>query len=119
MLKLLANENFPLKSISYLIEKGFDVKGIGIHSPSILDSEVMKIAIEEERIILTFDRDYGELIFKHNYKPEHGVIYLRLTEYTPTEPGEIIESILMDKDIDVKRALTVVDSTHVLRQRKY
>ncbi len=34
----------------------------------------MTIAINEERTILTFDRDYGELTFKHNYKPEKGVI---------------------------------------------
>lgn len=37
MMKLLANENFPYKSVSYLIEKGYDVKGIGIDNLSILD----------------------------------------------------------------------------------
>mgnify|MGYP001156213051 CR=1 FL=1 len=79
-MRLLANENFPLKSVIYLKEKGYDVKAIGIDNSGIMDEEVMDIAIREERLILTFDRDYGELIFKHNYRPQKGVIYLRIKE---------------------------------------
>jgi predicted nuclease of predicted toxin-antitoxin system len=58
-------------------------------NPSIMDAEIIAIAISEERMILTFDRDYGELIFRHNHKPEKGVIYLRLDEYEPEQPGRI------------------------------
>lgn len=99
-------------------EKGFDVLSIGENNPSILDSEVMTIAIREERIIVTFDRDYGELIFKNNYKPENGVIYLRFDEYSPEEPGIIVENILNNSSINLHRTLTVVDK-HGIRQRKY
>lgn len=56
-MKLLANENFPYASIYYLRDKGYDVLSIGIDNPSILDSEIMNIAINEERTVLTFDRD--------------------------------------------------------------
>ncbi len=117
-MKLLANENFPYKSIYYLKEKGYDVISIGMDNPSIMDSEIMSIAINEERTILTFDRDYGELIFRHNYKPEKGVIYLRLDEYEPQQPGLIIEGILTNTEIDLTRALTVIDKNGI-RQRKY
>lgn len=54
----------------------------------------MAIAIEEGRTILTFDRDYGELIFKYNYKPPSGIIYLRLDKYKADEPGKIIEGLI-------------------------
>ena len=117
-MKLLANENFPYKSINYLKAKGYDIISIGMDNPSIKDSEVMTIAINEGRTILTFDRDYGELIFRHNYKPENGVIYLRLDEYEPEQPGHIIEEIITNKEIDLTRALTVVDKNG-LRQRRY
>ena len=117
-MKLLANENFPYSSIFYLRSKGYDVFSIGIDNPSIKDSEVMKIAMDEGRVIVTFDRDYGELIFRHNYKPESGVIYLRFDEYEPHQPGLIVEQILHNKDINLTRALTVVD-IHGIRQRKY
>lgn len=78
----------------------------------------MAIAFAEERTILTFDSDYGELIFRYNYKPEKGVIYLRLDEYDPIEPGLIIEEIITNNQIDFTRALTVVDKNRI-RQRKY
>jgi predicted nuclease of predicted toxin-antitoxin system len=117
-MKLLANENFPLKSVSYLKGKGFDIKAIGVDNPSIKDSEVMDIAIQEQRLILTFDRDYGELIFKHNYRPEKGVIYLRLDEFLPDEPGQLIEDLLANNNFNFENALTVVDRNGI-RQRKY
>jgi predicted nuclease of predicted toxin-antitoxin system len=101
-----------------LKENGYDVLSIGMDNPSIMDSEIMSIAINEERTILTFDRDYGELIFRHNYKTEKGVIYLRLDEYEPHQPGLIIEGILMNTEIDLTRALTVIDKNGI-RQRKY
>lgn len=117
-MKLLANENLPYKNIYYLKEKGYDVLSIGMDNPSVMDSEVMAIAIKEGRTIVTFDRDYGELIFRHNYKPENGVIYLRLDKYQPEEPGIIIERIIANIEIDFTRALTVVDKNGI-RQKKY
>ena len=108
-MKLLANENFPLKSVLYLRGKGFDIKAIGTDNASIKDNAVMDIAIEDDRTILTFDRDYGELIFKHNYKPKMGVIYLRLEEYEAEEPGRLIEDLVIQGHLDFENALTVVD----------
>jgi len=46
------------------------------------------------------------------------VIYLRIDEFEPEEPGLIIEEIITNPDIDLTCALTVVDKTG-LRQRKY
>jgi len=56
-MKLLANENFPLQSVLYLRSKGFDISAIGTDNSGIQDQSVMTIAINEERTILTFDRD--------------------------------------------------------------
>jgi predicted nuclease of predicted toxin-antitoxin system len=116
--KLLANENFPLQSVFYLKDKDFDIRAIGIDNPSVKDETVITFATDEDRTIITFDRDYGELIFRNNYKPPCGVIYLRLDQYSPTKPGEIIELMLLDNSIDFRNALTVVDKNGI-RQRKY
>jgi predicted nuclease of predicted toxin-antitoxin system len=117
-MKLLANENFPQASVRYLRDKGYDITAIGEDNPSIKDDTVMSIAMQEDRAILTFDRDYGELIFKHNYKPAKGVIYLRKFDYEPLEPGLLIERLISEGDIDFDNALTVVDGGGI-RQRKY
>lgn len=117
-MKLLANENFPLASVLYLRNAGHDVVAIGIDYPGVSDKYVMDIAIAEQRTILTFDRDYGTLIYKHGYKPQQGVIYLRIADYIPHEPGEIVQSLLEKSHIQTERTYTVFDGK-TLRQRKY
>ena len=117
-MKLLANENFPTPSIKFLRSAGYDITSISEDYSGISDEFVMHIAQTEQRTIITFDRDYGELIFKHNYKPKNGVIYLRLSEYTPEEPGEIVQKLLEDYKIEPEQNLIVFDGL-MIRQRKY
>ena len=64
-MRFLANEHFMTAGVRVLRDAGFDVAFIGEDSPSIKDWEVMEIAISTNRTILTHDRDYGELVFKH------------------------------------------------------
>lgn len=115
---MLANENFPLASVLYLRNAGHDVAAIGVDYPGVSDKYVMEIAIAEQRVILTFDRDYGTLIYKHGYKPPQGVIYLRLNEYLPHEPGVIVQNLLGTVQIQTEVTFTVFDGK-TLRQRKY
>ncbi|MBD0288028.1 MAG: DUF5615 family PIN-like protein [Flavisolibacter sp.] len=72
-------------SVFFLRNAGHDVTYIADGLKSISDVSVMQLAIQEQGIIITFDRNHGELIFKHNYKPPQGVIYLRLMEFQPDE----------------------------------
>jgi predicted nuclease of predicted toxin-antitoxin system len=116
--KLLANENFPKASVLLLRGLGHDITSIGEEAPSINDESVMTIAEQEQRLILKFDRDYGELIFKHNHKPEQGVLYLRLSTYSPEEPAAIVHELLKTFKIETQRRLTVYDG-ETIRQRKY
>ncbi len=69
MIKLLANGNFPLAGGEIIRSAGFDIKAIGVDFSGIFDYEVIDLAIKERRLILTFDRDYGELIFKKRILP--------------------------------------------------
>ena len=117
-MKLLANENFPLNSVEILEKSGFDIITVGKDYMGILDSEVMELAIMERRTILTFDRDYGELIFKEGYKPVNGVIYLRWTDFQPNEPGEFLIELFSSKKIDFQNRLTVISRDNI-RQRKF
>ena len=117
-MKLLANENFPLSSVHYLKSRGFDIESIGLNFPGIQDHLILTFAEAEQRTILTFDRDYGELIFKHDFKPSQGVIYLRFDAYHPMDPGIIIEDLLTNNEFDFTNSLTVIDKNGI-RQRKY
>lgn len=117
-MKFLADENFPFASVEHLRKSGFDITCAGSDFSGISDSELVEIAIREERTILTFDKDYGELIFKHNKRPDCGIIFFRLVEFTPAEPGQLLELVIGSNDFDPSGALTVIDRGSV-RQKKY
>lgn len=89
-MQFLANENFPGPSIFFLRGSNVSIKSIAEENPGISDEQVMKIAIEEQRTIVTHDSDYGELIYKYGYKPPAGVIYFRIYDFEPVDPGNSI-----------------------------
>ena len=111
----LANENIPKATITALREAGHDVYAISEISPGITDAEVMQRAHEQQRIIITFDRDYGELVFRHRHPLPAGILFLRFTPRTPVEPAEFIEQILTS-GIPLKGHFSTADRDQ-LRQR--
>lgn len=117
MSAFLANENIPLASVYRLRKAGIDISSISLDAPSITDSEVMQIARDENRTIITFDRDYGELIYKHGFRPPAGVIYLRMQNYQPEQPAELLLKLLNNPNLKFEGLFTVADEKSV-RQRK-
>jgi predicted nuclease of predicted toxin-antitoxin system len=61
---LLANENFPVPAVRKLRAAGIDVVAVADAMPAASDAEVLAFARQQGRWIVTFDRDYGELVFK-------------------------------------------------------
>lgn len=102
----------------YLKSRDFDITAIGIDTPGISDEDVMSIAIDENRTIITYDSDYGELIFKHGYKPNAGVIFIRVQPSDPLETAKILVRLTSALNLIFERTLTVVDSISI-RQKKY
>ena len=76
-MKLLADENVDGEIVEFLRQQGHDVLWIVEHAPGSSDSDILNLAQLEARIILTFDSDFGELVF-HQGKSAAGIIFLRL-----------------------------------------
>lgn len=77
-MKFLLDESadFPLRK--HLTDLGHDVKAIAYDYPEALkDTEVLVVAQQEERILITNDTDFGELIFRRRLS-HAGVILFRL-----------------------------------------
>ncbi|CRI64002.1 conserved hypothetical protein [Thiocapsa sp. KS1] len=92
----LLNENFPEPSVARLRSRGWDVVAVGEISPAASDPDVMVRACQEGRWLATFDRDYGELVFKRQLPAPPVVILLRVPSYRPEEPAEWLESLHRD-----------------------
>lgn len=116
-MRFLADENFPSASSDRLREMGNDVAVIAADSPGASDEEVLARATREARIVLTFDRDYGELIFRLALPIPPGVIYLRFEMRYPEEPAERLLKLLDARDPSIEGNFTVVERDRV-RQRR-
>lgn len=77
-MRLLANENIPLDAVEALRVGGHDVLWIREEVPGSTDIEVMALAHSEGRILITFDKDFGELAFHTKQPPARGIILFRV-----------------------------------------
>lgn len=116
-MKALANENFPAPSTRLLRNAGWDVKSIKEEMPAISDEGVLRVAVAEERIILTFDRDYGELLFRYRHHPPPAVVYFRNKGDAPESAGRMLLEIIQRQQILLEGYFTVLEESGV-RQRQ-
>jgi predicted nuclease of predicted toxin-antitoxin system len=96
--RLLVNENFPAPAVMSLRTAGLDVLAIGEATPGMLDTDVLTQAVRERRWLITFDTDYGELLFARHHEPPPVVVLLRVHSYKPANPaGWLLELIAGEK----------------------
>jgi predicted nuclease of predicted toxin-antitoxin system len=112
----LADENFPLSSVRLLREAGHRVVSIIHEAPGSKDEDILRRAHTERLIILTFDRDYGELIYRYHALPPAGVVHFRFAPATPSEPAEILLNVIDRPGLSVTGKFTIVERGRV-RQR--
>ena len=116
-MKFLANENFPKASIYHLREEGHEVFSILEEFSGIDDPFVMNLAIERKALILTFDKDYGELIYHRKLPVPPGVIFFRFNPLTPLDPALLLLEYLRQPEISFNGLFTVF-SRQSMRQRE-
>ena len=89
----LLNENIPLPAARKLRASGWDVLAIAESAASAADTDVMALARGEGRWLATFDRDYGELVFRRRLPPPPLVLLLRVPSYQPVEPADWLQTL--------------------------
>ncbi|CAN5570840.1 hypothetical protein BH11BAC5_BH11BAC5_42420 [soil metagenome] len=73
---ILADENIFRGLITALRDNGYDVFSIFEESRGVSDIAISQLSLQPERIILTEDKDFGNIIFEKKM-PATGVIFLR------------------------------------------
>lgn len=111
-MRFLADENFLGGAVLALQQQGHDVVWIRIDAPGSSDQEVLARAQAEERIILTFDKDFGELAFRFGLLATSGIILFRLPLLKPTSLISIVISVLAARS-DWSGLFTVVESDRI------
>ena len=114
-MRFLANENFPREAVSALRNSGHDVAWMCVDGPGSPDDTVLARSVAEDRILLTFDGDFGELVYKRGASASAGVVYFRPVLSTPGATARFVVEQL-GAPLRWQGHFTVVEPGHV-RQR--
>lgn len=87
-MRFLADESCDFAIVRALRAKGHEVVAVAEIFPRADDSEVIRRALEENRILVTEDKDFGQLVYAHGQRTL-GVIFLRF-------PGSARQQIAKD-----------------------
>lgn len=102
-MKFLADENFPMRSVTLLREAGHDILHMSAVAKGAADEDVVHHANESGRTILTFDSDLGTLAIARNQPARGGIVYFRLFSYKPDTPANmLLDHLAANPEVDFR-----------------
>lgn len=90
----------------YLREEGYDTKAVRDTDPRMEDEEIIRTAVTENRMVITMDKDFGELVY-HSSMEHSGVLLLRLEDATGTEKSQVVKYIMKNYSDRIKNCFCV------------
>lgn len=116
-MRLLADENIPLDTVRALRDAGHDVYSATESGRGAPDVAHIGRAVSEDRLLLTFDRDFGELAVRGPNKPEAGILLLRITPKDAAAVTTLVLDLLARTNVEWRDRISAVDEVHVPQRR--
>lgn len=113
---LLADEGVERQIVEGLRLDGHTVAYIAEMSPGIDDEIILAQANDEQALLITLDKDFGELVFRQQLLYE-GVVLLRLEGLSNETKAVIVANILKNRGAEMSNAFSVITPGN-LRIRK-
>ena len=95
---LLADENQHPRVVARLRDAGYKVEFIIESSAGEQDEEILSRPNIGSKILLTYDRDFGDLIFHRGYPSPFALLYTRLNR---AEPERIADRLLAELEAGI------------------
>lgn len=115
-MRFVAVEGVDSQIVDTLRTNGHDVFYIAETSPGSLDDEILDLASLEDRILVTRDKDFSELVFRD--KMIHsGIILNRLHQLSSENKARIVLKVIEKYQDELIGAFTVIQP-HKIRIRK-
>ena len=106
-MRFLADESFDFRLVRALQAHGHDVITVSDHAPAADDATVMRLAVSENRVLLTEDKDFGWLVYVSGM-PACGVILLRCPEAKRNEMQRKLAELVSTHAVELGTAFVVV-----------
>lgn len=114
-MRFIVDESTGMAVARYLRESGHDVLVVSETMPQADDSQILTCAASEERILITNDKDFGELVFRTR-QVHHGVLLLRLRDESSVSRVRMVR-LVVEKYTDRLRGHFVVATEKAIRVR--
>ena len=108
-MKFLADECCDAELVSFLRSEGHDVLYIIEFKRGASDKEVLEKAFAEERIIITEDKDFGELVHRFK-KPAYGIVILRFEVHESHLKCSRLKRLMDEYSLKLEGHFVVIDS---------
>ena len=115
-LAFLADENVEMAIAEVLRGLGHDVIHVGNSDPGSEDEIVLSDALRQGHILLTNDKDFGELVFRHR-QPSAGVILIRLPGRNPAAKADVVAGAVKHYGEQLWGGFLVIGE-HAMRMRR-
>ncbi|MBA2334685.1 MAG: DUF5615 family PIN-like protein [Blastocatellia bacterium] len=107
-MNLLADESVDRQIVERLRQDGHDVLYIAEVEPSISGNVVFDRANEKLALLVTGDKDFGEIVFRDNRLSSGGVVLLRLAGLSAEKKSEIVSNAFREHEADFANHFSVV-----------
>ena len=111
---LLIDENVSPVIGDALRVAGHDVRAATLACPGASDDEILSLAVAEGRIIVSEDKDFGNLVFREGQRPP-GLVRLALPNYLPAEKAARLVDALRGES--AAHVILVVEPSRVRRRQ--
>ena len=116
-MKIVADESVDFPIVKALRDAGHDVWFIAEISPGISDEEVLNTAVQKEALLLTADKNFGELIFRQR-RLSNGVILIRLSGLSPKHKAKVVQAAVELQGKQMLGHFTVISHSGVRIRRR-
>lgn len=111
-MNLLADEGVDRAVVERLRREGHDVLYMAELSPSLPDEDVLQQANERGALLVTADKDFGELVFRQR-RVHSGVVLLRLAGVSNVTKAAIVAEVCRDRASELSLAFSVISPGQV------
>ena len=115
-MKFLADEGVDGQIVSRLREDGHDVLYVAENIAGTTDEEILELANRDERILMTRDKDFGELVYREK-RAHSGIILNRLYELSSGRKAEIVSKVIQDFGEELIGSFTIIQPGRIRMKR--
>jgi predicted nuclease of predicted toxin-antitoxin system len=106
-MNILADESIDGPIVYRLRQDGYVVHYVAEMEPGISDDAVLDLANREMALLLTADRDFGELVYRQG-RTTSGIVLVRLAGLSPTRKADLVSTALDQHWTELLYSFTVI-----------